>query len=816
MAVINTITILCPDTEASTVNLDDFYRNEVLVGRSHSHGQPNQSPNNDIIINNDIVSKAHCKFYKDSNNDWYIIDDNSTNGLTFNNQKITSKKLNDGDKIYVGKVKEDPIVMIYARRFVEDGQRADDALHGVKSYVLNPDEKCVIGRSEDCDIVISHPTVSRKHCIISCENGRYYVTDNNSTNGVILNSEPLRGKQPLQQMDRISIAGFSFVFVDGCLYSSEISGGVSVSTEHLSRTVGRGDKEKLILDDINLSIEPNKFVAIIGGSGAGKTTLLNCLSGMTGYTDGEVYINGESIRLCGKSLRSLMGYVPQQDIVYDNLTLDRMLYYSAKLRMPLDVTDDDIEDKIEETLDMVELSDHRDTLISRLSGGERKRASIAVELLASPKLFFLDEPSSGLDPGTEKHLMQMLKKLADSGKTVIMITHTVQNLDLCDSVICMGRGGRLCFAGTPDEALRFFDKKSMIDVYDILYERSEFVAEEYLHYRNTRQEGSADFGIAEATDVDKGFRGSLKDFWTMTCRYTELLFNDRLRLILLLLMPIVLTPLVCIAFEADGNLYNFVLKCGLPFNRSMFPFKIASHTFSLLLSFSCAAFWTGIFNSIQEISKERPIYEREKFTGVGVIPYYFSKFFPLFVLCLIQSFCMVFILQFMSNTYNTIDGNINNTANPATVLHLSMRGTFSQTFTSTFLCVLSAMCLGLTISSIASNDMALVLCPICLMPQILFSNVVSQLSGFTLTLSNIISCKWSSLAFILAEKLADDDWGLYTKSKESAGVWTFSEVYAEERYSGTVSEAWLALVIICAVCMIVSLLFLKFRKTRTR
>lgn len=797
------ITIVTPEGKPESYNLEGFRKNRIIAGRAHQ---------NDIVIDNAYVSRVHCSFYRDDNN-WYITDENSRHGLLFRGEKIKSLQLNDGDKVCIENPENSFVIISFSIRESLPSGEDPQPVYGIQTYKLNK-KNIMIGRSSECDIILSHPTVSRKHCLITFEKGHYYISDNHSTNGVILNSLPLENKQILKPSDRIIITSYTIIFDGKSLQVTEIIGGVSVTTRNLSKDVGKDKKKKRILDDITLTIKPNQFAAIIGGSGAGKTTLLNCISGMTDFSEGVVLINNESIRACGKSLRSLIGYVPQQDIVYDKLTVERMLYYSAKLRMPQDVNDKDIEKKINETLEMVELSAHRKTLISKLSGGERKRASIAVELLASPKLFFLDEPSSGLDPGIEKHLMQMLKRLADSGKTVIMITHTVQNIDLCDNVICMGRGGRLCFAGTPNEALAFFGKKSMTDVYDILNDHSKTAAIRYKENLPVQKSVTPASQAKAKVSLGKNFFGMWKDFLTMSARYTEILLNDRFRILLLLVMPIILTPLVCIAFQADGNFYNLLLRLNFPFVRLMYPYGVASHTFSLVLSFSCAAFWTGIFNSIQEISKERNIYERERFTGVGAVPYVFSKFIPLLILCCIQTFCMVIILRFMTNTTATLDGNINNTVHTAGLLKLQMSGSFGESFLTTFLCVLSAMCLGLAISSIASNEMALVLCPICLMPQILFSNVVSELSGFTLTLSNIISCKWSSLAFIISAKTNGT---LYDSIKLSGGIWELGEEYTDvNRYTGTVSEAWQALTIICVVCVLTSIVILHYRKNQRR
>lgn len=132
--------------------------------------------------------------------------------------------------------------------------------------------------------------------------------------------------------------------------------------------------------------------------------------------------------------------MPQEDIVFENLTLKKMLYYTAKMKMPDNTSMQEIEDRIQEVLRLIELTEHQNTMIKNLSGGQKKRASIAVELLADPGMFFLDEPTSGLDPGTEQKLMRVLNRLSKTqGKTIVMVTHTTQSLDLCDKIIFMGK-----------------------------------------------------------------------------------------------------------------------------------------------------------------------------------------------------------------------------------------------------------------------------------------------------------------------------------------------------------------------------------------
>lgn len=829
VTVKSVITIFIENKSPQMYDLDSFGTDCVRMGRGPFHGEQKDGKN-DIALPADFatVSRAHCTFYR-MEGAWYISDDKSVNGLSMNGAKITSKQLHDGDKIYIGQDNTAKCVIAFSCRRMENIQTSKGVENsamdmGMMMVPLTGGQRYVLGRGSDCDIVLKHPTVSRHHCIITLENGEYYISDNNSVNGIILNGSPLKKKQKLEQMDKIAIADTSMLFCDRSIYFNKSVGGVSVVANDISKEVRSGKGTKCIMNHVSLSIEPGEFVAIIGGSGAGKTTLLNCLSGMAEFTLGDILINGESIRTNSRSVRSIIGYVPQSDIVYDNLTLERMLLYSAQLRMPKDTSKAEIQQKIDETLKMVELEAHRGTLISRLSGGQRKRASIAVELLASPKLFFLDEPSSGLDPGTEKNLMRMLKRLTLTGKTVIMVTHTVQNINMCDRVICMGFGGLLCYSGPPQKALGFFGKKGMPDIYEDLNEHSIDVS-------NRFNKATGSIGIPETpvqtgkekkkTDLAEDFR----QFIVMTKRYAEILINSRTRLLLLMVMPVVLTILVCIAFQSDGNLYTYL---NIAIDRTSQPFNVCGDTMKLMFAFSCAAFWVGIFNSIQEISKERNIYEREHFTGVRSFPYVMSKFVNIGLLCIIQSFVIMLLLAYFAGTTVTVAGN----AAASTSFKISMGkdgivftngGLWFEMYLTTFLMTLNAMCLGLAISSAVSNDMALVLCPVCLLPQILFSGVVSELSGVTETISNIVTCRWANIAYFTSVGTNDMyakyyfDQGTWNEIENGVG-WGYDEAYsAAKTYVfglDPVKSAWVVLLGLSVICMVISIAALHFKRTK--
>src|SRR5205085_5528637 len=201
---------------------------------------------------------------------------------------------------------------------------------------------------------------------------------------------------------------------------------------------------------------------------AGKSTLMDALNGLRPAQEGKVLYNGQDYYRNLAAFSTQLGYVPQDDIVHRDLTVERALYYAAKMRLPSDFTNAQIEQRINEVLEDVEMTGRRKLLVSKLSGGQRKRVSIALELLADPSIFFLDEPTSGLDPGLDRKMMSLLRKLADKGHTIVLVTHATNNINSCDYVCFLAQGGRLAYYGPPSDAKKFFNKDDFAEIYTVL------------------------------------------------------------------------------------------------------------------------------------------------------------------------------------------------------------------------------------------------------------------------------------------------------------------------------------------------------------
>lgn len=700
------VTIFDGNNPPRIVQLDRFGKNCIYFGRD---------PKNDIVLSSHLVSGEHGRFsYCDGV--WYMEDKaayrekGSTNGLIHNNAAIFSRAVTDGDFIRI----DDGVETITEGvLFVFSSADSSNRWHTVE---LAGKASVAIGRDESCQIVLPHISVSKCHARIVREEDGWYLIDHNSTNGVIINNRRVFGKERLHEKDVIAITNSKLIFTSSAVFYCCYKSGISVDASDIVIQRGKGKKAFITSNHVTLNIKPGELIAIIGGSGAGKSTILNCMCGYLEPTQGQVFINGVDLYQNFDALKKLVGYVPQSDIVYDNLTLHDMLLYTAKLRLPKDTSPEEREAAITRAIDMVELPEKRDSLIKSLSGGQRKRASIAVELLSDPNLLFLDEPASGLDPGTERNLMQSLRTMADNGKTVILVTHSTLQLKMCDKIVFMGKGGNLCYFGSYDEALAFFGVTDIVDVYNMITDQAKHWS---ARFERTRPVIGAARKTAAASGKTKESR--FRQLGVLSARYMKLVANDKQRLLLLLAQAPLLA--VLISFVADGN-----------------QFDQYEMTKSLLFALSCSAFWVGMLNAIQEICKERTIMKREYMTGLSLSAYVSSKIIVLGLLCLIQSVMITGVFGIMVGI-------------PEEGILLSP---FIELLTTTFITAVASTAMGLFVSSLFTNaDRAMTVAPILLMPQILFSGLIFKLSGATEIISWIAVCRWSMEGYGTTANLND-------------------------------------------------------------
>lgn len=751
--------------EMRQINLASFRKDYVTIGRG--------SRENDIVIPDSIVSSVHG-YLVNRNGRFYYKDLKSKNGSyagtlgheLFLHQNSSFVELSEGSVVKIGnKKKPDKMVLLWFT-YMNPGETIGTCRISKPSIT--------IGRSAASDIVLNQPSVSRTHCIIHSEAGRMTLQDNNSLNGVLVNGQKIKGTVSLQGKDIIQILGNQMIFGGSFIYYKKKSQGIAIKGITLDKWVGKKDSRKQILQNANINIQGNEFVAIIGGSGAGKSTLMGILNGSDMKFEGDVYYNSLSLKENFNHLKRLVGYVPQEDIIYENLKLRRMLYYTAILRMPNDTTKQEIEERIDYVLNTLDLKEHQDTYIRKLSGGQKKRASIAVELLADPKLFFLDEPTSGLDPGMEKSLMETLRSLSKKqDRTIVMVTHTTQNLDLCDKVIFMGPGGRVCFVGSVDGAKEFFQTDDLTSIYNLIHDAPEmwsgrFAAAEHSQNSDVRRELSPERKkMQSAKKTSSGLQ-----FCTVVRRYLELMCNDRKRLAVLLLQPILIGVLLSIVADDD-------------------IFDIYESTKSMMFVLSCSAIWLGVFDSIQEICKERNILRREYMAGLKMGVYILSKLFVQCLLGAVQSICLVFTFLLI------VKGNEEG------ILFDSF---YLEILVTVWLTVLASIAMGFIISAIVrTGDKAMAAAPFVLIVQLLFSGILFDLKGVAEYISYITVSRWSVEALGSIVHLND------LELRMQADIPTL-EHEAESLFDATKShlmQDWGILAIMTAVFMVISLLLIR-------
>ncbi|GAB2776140.1 FHA domain-containing protein [Streptomyces chlorus] len=505
-----------------------------------------------------------------------------------------------------------------------------------------------IGRALENDLVVSDLQVSRNHAEFhSTPDGRMEIRDLGSHNGTYVNGMPIAkgGTQLLGPADIVGVGHSTFRIVGDRLEEFVDTGEVSFSARHLTVTVDGG---KQILKDVSFGVPEKSLIAVIGPSGSGKSTLLKALTGYRPADRGEVLYDNRNLYKQFAELRQRIGLVPQDDILHKELTVKKALKYAAKLRFPADTTAAERDARIDEVLRELKLDIHKDKKVTSLSGGQRKRVSVALELLTKPSLIFLDEPTSGLDPGMDRDVMQLLRGLADDGRTVLVVTHSVAELAICDKLLVMAPGGSVAYFGPPDEALNFFGYDTWADVFSAF--------ENYRDYDWAgRWKGSQHYQMY-AADIDavapqsvqvpqmQAMRppkpqGWMSQFVTLVRRYVSVIVSDKGFLALTVILPAVLGA-VSLLIDADrGLLPNEPNQAG-----RIVPNGTAT---TVLLILAVGACFAGAANSVRELIKERVIYERERATGLSRSAYLMSKVFVLGMVTVLQGL-MVGVIGFSS------------------------------------------------------------------------------------------------------------------------------------------------------------------------
>ncbi|MET9888142.1 FHA domain-containing protein [Streptomyces sp. NPDC006430] len=488
-----------------------------------------------------------------------------------------------------------------------------------------------IGRALENELVVSDLQVSRHHAEFRSTGGRFEIHDLGSHNGTYVNGQPLpkSGTALLGPNDIVGVGHSTFRLVGDRLEEFVDSGDVSFSARHLTVTVDGG---KQILKDVTFGVPEKSLIGVIGPSGSGKSTLLKALTGYRPANEGEVLYDNRNLYKQFAELRQRIGLVPQDDILHKELKVSTALKYAAKLRFPGDTAESERAARIDEVLRELKLDIHKDKKITSLSGGQRKRVSVALELLTKPSLIFLDEPTSGLDPGMDRDVMQLLRGLADDGRTVLVVTHSVAELALCDKLLVMAPGGAVAYFGPPDEALNFFGYTTWADVFSAF--------ENYRDYDWAgRWKGSQHYQLY-AADLDAvapqqvamppmqmmppKAQGWGDQLWTLIRRYVSVIASDKGFMALMLILPAVL------------GVVSTVIPATFGLAPPKPPSRFNGDAGTIMLILCVGMCFSGAANSVRELIKERVIYERERATGLSRSAYLMSKVIVLGFITAIQ------------------------------------------------------------------------------------------------------------------------------------------------------------------------------------
>ena len=486
--------------------------------------------------------------------------------------------------------------------------------------------------------------------------------------------------------------------------------GVEIAATGLWQTVKGG---KQVLNGVSLTADPRELLAIVGGSGAGKTTLLEALAGVRPAERGEVRFDGVDLYPNLDSFRRRLGYVPQDDIIHADLPLERTLRYAAALRLPESQRATDVDRAVGRALEALDLSARAGVRVGALSGGQRKRASIAVELLTSPHVFFLDEPTSGLDPASAGELLRLLRGLADAGSTVIFTTHSVQDLAHADRVVFLARDGHLAFCGTVDGALDYFAVGSIEAIYERL--ASEATPEEWA--RRFAEAGEtcamAEPLEASASEGRDGI-GFLREWGLLTRRTLETMLRNRLTMAILVGSPALVVAMFAVLFRPGA-----------------FDFADPSPSAITMILFwvTFGAFFFGLTYGLLQIVTEQAILRRELLVGQRLSAYLLSK------VAVLLPF-LVFVVVLMLAVLRALDR-----------LPAASSTTYLTVGVTLSLLSAAALTLGLMTSAAVSNPaQATLALPMLCFPAVLFSGAilpVHLMAGAGAAISVVIPDRWA-------------------------------------------------------------------------
>lgn len=582
-------------------------------------------------------------------------------------------------------------------------------------------DRISLGRNPSNTIVLDFPGVAEFHAEIRRAAAGQRLVDLGSPGGTFRNQQRVI-ESDLVEGDLVRLGSCRLFLHDEKLKLFQADRGIRVEARGLKRRVKGG---KQLLRDVDLVFYPGELIAVVGPSGAGKSTLMKLLLGLDAPSSGAVLYDGVNLHENREQFRSAIGYVPQADIVHPELSARESLSYAGRLRLAVD--GDEVSRRTDRALKQVHLEAAADTSMRLLSGGQRKRACLAVELMTDPRLLFLDEPTSGLDPSLDEQMMLTFRELADAGRTVILTTHATRNIAICDFVVILG-AGRVVFAGAPSEALLYFNVTDFAEIYPQMEGNSaENMAGRFLespertHSVQARQteagDGAGQTFAKQGAGPSARAIGAIKQLGPLIQRDAKVAARDRVNMALRLIGP-----------PALG------LSMVTTFQRHIFAQDVASggnarEAVTLLYLMAIINLFLSAITASVAITREGPIYRREQLVNLSPVAYVFSKVTVLSVFALLQAALIL----------GTLLIGIEFPSPASEVL--------PRVFLALCLTSLAGMALGLLVSSLSPNaDRAVIIAVLVIIPQLIFGGSTvprTIMQPVAKSISDTTVTKWS-------------------------------------------------------------------------